>query len=83
MSIFLQTKESRKVRGEGILIKRIHNAKVPQGDRLEVKGGEPKSHPNGWLFWYYKDLKDFRDFKVVKDYSSLVQLVLSIRKYER
>ena len=42
MSIFLQKKEYRKVRGEGILIKRIHNAKAPQGDRLEVKGGEIK-----------------------------------------
>ncbi len=45
-----------------------------------------KSHPNGWLFWYCKDLKDFRDFrdfKVVKDYSSLVQLVCNMRRYER
>ena len=39
-----------------------------------------KEHPNGWLFWYCKDLKDF---KVVKDYSSLVQLVCNIRRYER
>ena len=48
MSIFLQKKEYRKVRGEGILIKRIHNAKAPQGDRLEVKGGETKEPPE-WM----------------------------------
>ena len=55
-----------------------------KGERLKVRGEDmQKSHPNGWLFWYCKDLKDFRDFKVVKDYSSLVQLVESILKYER
>ena len=49
-----------------------------RGYRLKAR--KQKSHPNGWLFWYCKDLKDF---KVVKDYSSLVQLVCNMRRYER
>ena len=37
-------------------------------------------------FFLGKDLKDFKDFKVVKvvkDYSSLLQLVDNMRRYER
>ena len=41
---------------------------VARGKRLEA--GKQKSHPNGWLFWYY----------YIRNYSSLVQLVLSIRR---
>ena len=48
------------------------------GERLKARN--KKSHPNGWLFLYCKDLKDF---KVVKDYSSFDQFVESILKYER
>ena len=78
MSIFLQKKEYRKVRGEGILIKRIHNAK-----------DHPKAILN--MIAYRLNARNKRATRmdgsfgiiIYKDYSSLVQLVLSIRKYER
>lgn len=49
MSIFLQKKEYSKVRGEGILIKRIHNAKDhPKAIGYRLKAGIPKEPPE-WM----------------------------------
>ena len=48
------------------------NTRIKFGSNGQRKAGNKKSHPNGWLFLLY-----------IRNYSSLVQLVLSMRKYER